>query len=258
MKKEYFDIILKHIHNKCPIKRPDKCKYTDEYYLRNILDLLTNFVSWRSIRFSVLYKNGAFAGKEREDIKKDHHYKSIWRKHKLWCKAKVYESAYQEIKNDINMEDTNEIKLVIDATNIINKGGIECVGYGSETKKKKFTSLTIISDKKSNPIVVTTNRTKSKVIQNKFNNTCHKLKTLEHDIKGVDKALIDLPKQTKQIILLADTGYLSENKKQKLANKNIILITPYRKNQKNKNTEDEKKDLKYRYKVENCIGKVID
>ena len=183
MKKEYFDVILKHIRAKCPIKRLDKCRYTDEYYLRSILDLLTDFVSWRSIRFSVLYKGGILAGKSREDIKKDNHYKSIWRKHKMWCRAKVYKAAYNEIKNDINMEDIDgEIKLIIDATNIINKGGIECLGYGSETKKKKFTSLTTISDTKSNPIVITRNMAKEKTIQNKFNGIDHKIKTLEHDI----------------------------------------------------------------------------
>jgi len=55
MKREYFDIILKHIKDKCPIKRPDKLKYSDEYYLDNILSLLTDFVSWRSLRFSLFY-----------------------------------------------------------------------------------------------------------------------------------------------------------------------------------------------------------
>ena len=117
-------------------------------------------------------------GKDREDIKKDHHYKSIWRKYQQWCKAKVFESAYHEIKNDIKIENNdNYIKLIIDATNIINKGGIECVGYGSETKKKKFTSLTAISDTDANLIVISSNKTKEKIITNKFNGENNKIRT---------------------------------------------------------------------------------
>ena len=167
MKKEYFDIILKHIKDKCPIKRPDKLKYSDEYYLENILSLLTDFVSWRSLRFSLFYKNGALTGKDKKDILKDHHYKSIWRKYHKWCKAKVFESVYKDIKNNINIQDNDDhIKLIIDATNIINKRGIEYVGYGSETKKKKFTSLTIISDINFDSITINANKTKQKIIQN--------------------------------------------------------------------------------------------
>ena len=122
------------------------------------------------MRFSLFYKNGVLSGKDKNDILKDHHYKSIWIKYHKWCKAKVFESAYKDIKNNINIQDNDDhIKLIIDATNIINKGGIEYVGYGSETKKKKFTSLTIISDIYSNPITITANKTKEKIIQNKFN-----------------------------------------------------------------------------------------
>ena len=73
---------------------------------------------------------------------------------------------------------------------------------------------------------------------------------------GVDRAPAELPKHDKSIILLADTGYLSENKKNELAKKNVTLTTPYRKNQKKKNTDNEKKELKCRYKVENCIGRI--
>lgn len=40
----------------------------------------------------------------------------------------------------------NTLNLIIDATNIINKGGVDCIGYGSETRKKKFTKLTVVSN----------------------------------------------------------------------------------------------------------------
>ena len=45
-------------------------------------------------------------------------------------------------------------------------------------------------------------------------------------------------------------------KKIELARKQVTLITPYRKNQNKKNTDNEKRELQRRYKVENCIGKI--
>lgn len=57
----------------------------------------------------------------------------------------------------------------------------------------------------------------------------------------------------KKITLTDDLGYLS-SKTYKLNNENILLITPKRKNQKNKNTENERIKLCSRYKIENCLG----
>jgi len=50
---------------------------------------------------------------------------------------------------------------------------------------------------------------------------------------------------------------LNESKKEELKKNNkTILITPYRKNQKKKNTKSEKQILKGRYMVENSIIKI--
>ena len=57
----------------------------------------------------------------------------------------------------------------------------------------------------------------------------------------------------KKITLTCDLGYLS-SKTYKLNNENILLITPKRKNQKNKNSEFESIKLRSRYKIENCFG----
>ena len=92
--------------------------------------------------------------------------------------------------------------------------------------KKKFTSLTVISDTDAHPIVTPTNKAKEKIIQNNFNGSDHKICTLEHDIKCVDIALADLPKHDKSIILSADTDYLSETKKKELESKKVSLVTP--------------------------------
>ena len=58
------------------------------------------------------------------------------------------------------------------------------------------------------------------------------IKLEQHDTKGIDRAISQLPTHNKSIILLADTGYLSESKRIELAKKHITLITPYRKEKK--------------------------
>ena len=54
--------------------------------------------------------------------------------------------------------------------------------------------------------------------------------------------------------LIADKGYISLANKTILSRKNIDLIYPYRKNQKQKNTDSELKLLKKRYIVENFFA----
>ena len=50
-------------------------------------------------------------------------------------------------------------------------------------------------------------------------------------------------------------GYLT-SKQYSIDNKNIVLITPKRKNQNIKNTSIESQKLKSRYKIENCFGMI--
>jgi hypothetical protein len=50
----------------------------------------------------------------------------------------VYERAYYEItKKTIDNLTGDPLELIIDATNIINKGGIDSIGYGSSCRKNK-------------------------------------------------------------------------------------------------------------------------
>jgi len=69
-----FNIILKFVNIHCPNKR--KPKYSNAYYLTNILDLLTDFHSYRSLQKSINY-NGT----------SKHHFKTINDKHLLWSKV---------------------------------------------------------------------------------------------------------------------------------------------------------------------------
>ena len=94
MNTQLHDCIIKHVNIKCPNKR--KPKYSTEYYLTNIIDLLTDFVKWKSLKKSVNYRNNS-----------KYHYKTIADIHKLWSDNGVYEATYIEYvqKNNMGVED---------------------------------------------------------------------------------------------------------------------------------------------------------
>lgn len=252
---EYFDIILKYVKLLCPNKR--KPKYTNAYYLTNILSLLNEFVTWEALRKSVFYKNGKLVGKQISDILKDNHHKTIAAKHLLWSRCKVYKSAYEEIMGQQISMEGDQLQLIIDATLIINKTGIEEIGYGSETKKKKFTKLTVLSDNNARLISIIAHKAKDKEITFKNTSKTCQITTLDHDINGIVPVLASLDTD-KHITLLGDAGYIMhDNNKLQLETKlNTTLITPYRCNQHKRNTQEEKDLLKKRPKVENAIQKL--
>ena len=255
-KKEHFDIIIKYINICCPAKR--KPKYSNEYYLKNIFTLLHDVNSWRALRTTIAYKNGNLVNKSDQDIMKDNHFKTIWAKFKLWIDKGIFEKVEEEIRKTKvnNLENDNKLDLIIDATNIINKNGIECIGYGSENRKKQFTKLTVISDKNANAISIIHHETNKKCVQLAENKT-KIINTLQHDIRGVIPSINKI-KTNKEIILCGDAGYIvnDENKNKLKQTYNTTLITPYKKNQKKTNTEIEKQIIKKRPTVERAICKI--
>lgn len=179
---------------------------------------------------------------------------NIW--YVTWARKNIYKISYREIMKENLIGSGDQLKLIIDATNIANKTGSENVGYGSETKKKKFTKITVLSNNDAKIISVEPHKTNSKTITYDNGNQS-KIQTLEHDTKGIIPAIKNL-NTNKNIILTGDLGYLvnDDTKKTIKKNHNITLITPYRKNQKKNNTQQEKNELKTRYKVENAISKL--
>ncbi len=154
IKQKHFNTILNYVNKNCPhIRTP---KYSSSYYLSNILTILGDFVTWVSLKKSRICKN-----------KFSFHYKTISRIHLKWSRAGVYEDAYKEIVvNDEDLyftdDETKKIHLFIDATLIINKTGVEGIGYGGETKKKKFTKLTALCNSNTENIAVYPNKSKVK------------------------------------------------------------------------------------------------
>lgn len=126
-------IILNIVNKYCPSKlRP---KYTNEYYLNNIILMLNDMCKWKSL--SILDPN-----------KPKYHYKTIQKKFTQWSSLNIFKMALDEINQKYiysNYNSTSTINLYIDGTLIYNANGSEYVNYG-RIKKKKNTNLSIIAD----------------------------------------------------------------------------------------------------------------
>jgi hypothetical protein len=232
-----FDTIIKYANLFCP--KIYKSKFTNEYYLNNILYVLSDFVSWKSLQHSchILSKN-------------IYHYKTIHSIHKLWCDNNVYEYAYNEMINDNEKCKLTE-NIYIDNTLIINKNGSEDVGYGNGIcRKKKYTALTCVVNEYNKALIIFSNKTKTK--EKIYNNKNIIIKTLPHDTKSLIIATNILENINKTVYLIGDKGYIMN--KNKIQNKKIILVTPKKRNQLIKNTQIEKDKLKNRYKIENWFA----
>lgn len=170
--KKLFNCIIKHAKLICPnIRKP---KYTHEYYLRNILDILTDFVKWSSLKKSKYIKSDY-----------EYHYKTIAKIHKKWSDKGVYTNAHDELvkSKNLNINDKGVIVLFMDSSLMINKNGHDKIGYGGGMcRKKKYTKLTLASNIKGENVAVVVDDVYNKTIKNKCDeNLSTIIETLSHD-----------------------------------------------------------------------------
>lgn len=229
-----FEIILKYADLLCPNKY--NSKYDNHYYLKNIIYVLNDFVSWKSLKYSKFIESTSI-----------YHYKSIHKKHILWSNSRVYYYAYNEIINNNNLCNITE-NLYIDNTLIINKYGSEDIGFGNGIcRKKKYTSLTAVINENKKPVLVFKNSSYSK-----RNNTIH---TLPHETNSLLISIDALEhKIDKPTYFVGDKGFIIN--KNKINNKYVSIVTPKKTNQKIKNTDDENKRLNNRSSIEIFFGKL--
>ena len=161
----------------------------------------------------------------------------------------------------INLKKINSsINLSIDSSFINNKYGIEDIGLNTDNKKKRASKISVISDKDNfiySVMSIKINETKkvdkrkkeNKILKNKRVGFVHDVNTIQTSLDQINK-IYDF----KEIKLLGDKGYISQNKYMNL-NKEVELITYKRKNQK-ENKKEIKETLKERIYVEITIGKL--
>lgn len=232
--------------------------YCNEYKLFMILQLEDDVNKWSSLQKLLFYspKN-----------EKTRHYETIRSQYQRWCFKKIFKNAFNKIipfirdddTNDlVNIEYNNEIYLLdvlkdyfIDSTNVNNLRGSENVVINPELKKKKITKITEICDVDGFVVSISFNEPLNKIID--YNGKKVDIKTSKNDSKCIKETLNNknININLNNIVLIGDKGYkINEN-----IEENIEIITPNKKNQKNKliNRHQNKK-LKYRHIVENSIN----
>lgn len=214
--------------------------YSTRYYLKYVLLILKGIYSWKTLIF-ILYD------------KLPYHYKTIQAKHLEWCKLGIYKKVFNTInKVHFNkLKGTSNLVLFIDSTSVYNKNGIENIGYGYNPKKKE-TRFTAVCDNNKNiySLDIINSRFKSK-----------NRKTFPHDCKTLEntiKSLCELNIKFRTLKLVGDKGYIINNsdKKYFYDKYKVQVVFPNRKNQKIKTSDENKKLLKNRYKIENIFAKL--
>ena len=142
-------------------------------------------------------------------------------------KIKELKKDYKELKNKFKkMLKTGIIdKTALEVKNKDTKKDIEC----------KIDNIQIKNNKINETQIIKTSIHDVMMIQTSINNIKTKFNNLDN------------------ITLTGDLGYLT-SKQHKINEKDILLITPKRKNQKSEISDDIKIKLKSRYKIENCFG----
>jgi Transposase DDE domain len=221
---EYKCFILQTVNELCPSKK--QRKYSNEYYLQNILYLLNDICKWSSLQ--ILYPNKA-----------KYHYKTIQDKFKEWSDKNIFEIAYYKLINKhifSNFNKNTTLNLLIDSSDINNVNGSELAVYG-QNKKKKQTKVSFICDR-------------NKII---YGITLYEAS--EHDTQTIITSINNIKDRFKyrKINITGDKGYISQKIKNDLKLYNIKLMYPHKKNMKKRTPLTSKKHLKYRYKVEHAI-----
>ena len=226
-----------------------------------MLQLVDNVNKWVALEKLSFYSP--------ENIKTKH-YETLRSQYQRWCSKQIFKKAFENvvpyetsisIKNNTqsiaNIEFDNEIYIVdilkdffIDSTSINNLRGSEYIVINPELKKKKITKITEISD--SDGFVVSVSFTKPLTKKINYHNENITINTAKSDSKCIDETFNNINKNINldNIYLIGDKGYkIAEN------NQNYKVITPNKKNQKNKliNRHDKQK-MKYRHIVENSIN----
>jgi transposase len=231
-------VILVNINCK-PLRTP---KYSTIYYLYNILLILTDLQSWKSLKLLYIDKPVT-------------HYKTIQDKHLQWSKLNLYEKTYKIVNEKYHqqtLKKSSNLTLFIDSTNIYNKNGQSNIGYGQNPKNQE-SRISAICDINKNIYSLTLIKSNIK------GNT--KRKTFPNDSKTVISSIVNLLETNikyRNINLVGDKGYATKltEKIQLQKDYKINLIYPHKKNQKIKTHAKHKKLLKHRYVIEIVFAKL--
>jgi hypothetical protein len=162
------------------------------------------------------------------------HYKTIQNEYNKWIKYNIFEISFNFFMKEnyidlFKIKDNCNFNLFIDVSKFSNYNGNEYVYKNNEYMKKNITPIAMICDENKIPLCIS-------VLDKSNSNKNYKNKYHEHEIKHVNKLINKIPFKIDKNInvnLIGDKGYISKEKF-KLFNKDINIITPLKKNNKNK------------------------
>jgi hypothetical protein len=198
------------------------CKNSIDYkfFITIFLDKLETNLTWS--RLGDIYK-----------VSKSHIHNTYCK----WSNYGIFKNVFNKFLKKYSLFiDNNE--AYIDTTTIFNKYGyVNTVGMNTyESKKHKSNKLSIVASKNGIPLGININTGNI------------------HDIKML---LDTLPIKTHFKFLYADKSYISKKLKERLLlTKNITLINPCKKNQKEHNSKEDIIGLKNRMRIEHINNKL--
>ena len=233
-------VILKFYNYK--ISKKYNRKYSIEYYLNLMFELINNVNNWNTIQKLKIYNP---INKFDNTLPK-YHWKTIQNLYDKWCNDNIFKIANDNYINNKTIK-LNEIDLFIDTSFINNKYGIEDIGMNTDNKKKKATKISILSDDDKFiysvvhvPINIKIKKRRKKCLKRRKRKYVKKTKLKKikkpigfiHDVNTIQFTINNINKKYNyEITLIGDKGYIS-SKTYKFKKNKINLITIKRKNQK--------------------------
>ena len=118
-----------------------KRKYSIDYYLNLIFELINDVNNWNAISKLKIYNPII---KNNNKIPK-YHWKTVQNLFNKWSRDGIFKIGFDNYINKKNIN-TNEIDLFIDTAFINNKYGVENIALNTDNKKKRSTKISFLSD----------------------------------------------------------------------------------------------------------------
>jgi hypothetical protein len=225
-----FKSILVQFIDQIDIKHTNKGrprKFKTDFYVKYILQVLTNGISWNKLDLEDIYGNKYCT------------HSAIYKMYYKWLKMGIFKKVFLEFFNKYSCGRKFN-KLFIDSTVIQNANNSKHVGFSYKIPNKKSLKLSVICD--NNKIILGSYVSKSNI----------------HDSKLVLNTVNKISVNINNSKLIGDCGYISKQKIIKqLKTKNLTLITPIKKNMKKKVLSTaHKKLLKRRFVIEHLFSHI--
>ena len=199
--------------------RPEKLERAE--YLKEIMYVLRTGIQWKNLRAEL-------------------HWSTYYKKFTKWANQGVFKTCF-EILNKIlkkgkYLKRESYKDLYVDSSMIKNVRGCDKTGINHYDRGRKGSKSSLIITRDGIPINMKL-----------FGSNIHDVTALRNQIDNLKIKIVGSR-------LIGDKGYGSRRLKNELNEKGIELIHPYRRNQREENTEEEKELLKGRNLVENVFS----